>query len=102
VAKQAAASIDELVKQTLLKIVEADGPLRLTGSGKGPPALLSGTAKTTKEAIARIRDADEPLVVESGTGGNARLTLTAAGFARIADVIPEEKIGAAAKALADC
>ncbi len=99
-AKKAAANTDELVKEALLKIADSDAPLRLSGKGEHP-AVFASAAGPKKEAIAKLQDATGPLVVEVGTGKAATAKLTAAGFARIADALPEEKIGTVAKTVAE-
>ncbi len=98
-AKKTTASADELVKEALLKIAGTDGAVRLSGKGDYPPVFASA-AGANKEAIARLKNEGKPLVEESGSGKALQVRLTAAGFARIADSISEEKVGAVAKALA--
>jgi hypothetical protein len=97
VAKKAAVSTDEVVKQALLTIAGSETPLRLAGKGEHPPVF----AKVNKEAVAALTDANKPLVVETGSGKAAKVSITPAGFSFIADAIPEEKVGAAARAIAE-
>jgi hypothetical protein len=99
VAKKASVSDDEVLKNGLLAIATADGPRRLTGKG-APPAVFGGTA-ADKRAIAICQADENPLVVATGSGKNPIVTLTAAGFGRIADTLPEEKVGAVAKGVAE-
>lgn len=97
--KKAAADTDELVKQALLALATADGPMRLVGKGEYP-ALLAGTAAANKDVLAKLQQDGAVLVVETGAAKKATAALTAAGFAHVAGAIPEEKVGAAAKQLA--
>jgi len=97
VAKKAVESTDEAVKRALLAIAESETPLRLTGKGEHPPVF----AKANKDAIAVLTDANKPLVAETGSGKAAKVSITPAGFSFIADALPEEKVGAAARAIAE-
>lgn len=101
-AKRAAATTnpDELVKQALLKIATADGPVRLSGKGD-PAALFVSAAGANKTAIERLKDQSNPLVSEVGAGKSLAVKLTAAGLAMVADAMPEEKVGSAAKEFAE-
>jgi hypothetical protein len=87
---KAVVDIDALVKQSLLKIANASGPLRL--SGKGEDVVLSSTAGANKEAIARLKNEALPLVIESGSGKTATVGLATAGFELIADALTPEKL----------
>ena len=80
--------VDDLIREALLKIAQAETPLKLTGKG-GVFATASGAAK---DAIARLRDETPPLIVENGDGKAATVSLAPAGFERIAASIPEDKI----------
>ncbi|VTT99423.1 unnamed protein product [Gemmataceae bacterium] len=99
-AKKAAANTEELVKQALIALATADGPMRLIGKGDHP-ALLAGTAAANKDVIARLQHEGAPLIAESGAAKKATVSLTAAGFALVAGAIPEEKVGPAARAIAE-
>lgn len=90
---------DELVKQALLKIAIADGPLRL--SGKGNDVVFVGAGKANKEAIALLKDEAQPLIVERGEGKAQTVGLTLAGFERVADAIPAERVVAVVAMLAE-
>ena len=80
----------ELVKQTSLsKIKSADAPMKLSGKGG---LFATSSSGANKEAISRLKDESQPLVVENGSGKTLTVALTPAGFDRIADVIPEEKL----------
>ncbi|HEV3386271.1 MAG TPA: hypothetical protein VG097_15730 [Gemmata sp.] len=87
---KAVVDIDALVKQSLLKIANASGPLRL--SGKGEDAVFSTTAGANKEAIARLKDLALPLVIQNGSGKTATVALTAAGIERVAATLSSEKL----------
>jgi hypothetical protein len=100
VAKKAAANTEELVKQALVALATADTPMRLIGKGDHP-ALLAGTPAANKDVIARLKDEAAPLVVEAGAAKKATVALTAAGFAHVAAALPEEKVGPAARAIAE-
>jgi hypothetical protein len=91
------ATADELVDEALLKLAVADGPMRL--SGKGDPPALFTSAK--KEVTAILKDRAAALVAEAGSGKNAPVQLTAAGFERIAAAVPDDKVGPVAKRLAE-
>ncbi len=85
---KSAADVDALVKQSLHKIANANGPLRLTG--KSEDAVFPTASGANKEAIARLKDESLPLVTLSGSGKAATVELTTAGFERIAGELPEE------------
>jgi hypothetical protein len=97
--KKATPSVDELVSEALLKLATADGPRRLTGKGE-PQALFASTGGAAKQAIERLRYETDPLVTAVGEGKSAPVRLTPAGFRRIVQQLPEESVGAAAKAIA--
>jgi hypothetical protein len=82
--------IDALVKESLLKIANASGPLRL--AGKGEDTVFTSAGGANKQAIAALKDQAIPLVVENGSGKTATVALTAAGFERIADALSAEKL----------
>jgi len=92
------ANPDDLVKQALLKIAMADGLVRL--SGKGEDAVFSSTAGANKEAIARLKNETQPLIVERGEGKAQTVAITPVGFERVADAIPSEKVVAVVSGLA--
>ncbi|HEV3437557.1 MAG TPA: hypothetical protein VG122_09360 [Gemmata sp.] len=92
------ANPDDLVKQALLKIAMADGPVRL--SGKGEDAVFSSTAGANKEAIARLKNETQPLIVERGEGKAQTVALTPIGFERVVDAIPAEKVVSVVSGLA--
>ncbi len=96
---KAAVNPDELVKKALLKIAMADGPVRL--SGKGEDAVFSSAAGANKAAIASLKNEVGPLIVESGEGKSQTVALTPAGFERVADAIPSEKIVSVVSRLAE-
>jgi len=96
---KATTNPDDLVKQALLKIALADGPVRL--SGKGEDAVFSSTAGANKEAIARLKEEGQPLIVERGEGKAQTVALTPAGFERVVDAIPAEKVVSVVSGLAD-
>jgi hypothetical protein len=98
VAKNVAVDVDGLVTQALVKLATADGPLRLTGKGIDPPALFPTGSGTNKEVITRLKSSE--LIAESRSGRNTLVSLTEAGFLKVAGAIPEDKIGAIAKAVA--
>lgn len=80
-------NVDDLVKQALLKIALAESPLRLSGKGDG--FVFSGSTAPIKEAIARLKNETQPLIVEDGSGKAATIALTPAGLEQIVEVIPE-------------
>jgi hypothetical protein len=82
--------IDALVKESLVKIASAGGSLRL--AGKGEDVVFAGAGGANKQAIALLKDPNLPLVVENGTGKTATVSLTLAGFERIADALFPEKL----------
>jgi hypothetical protein len=94
---KATVNIDDLVKQALLKIALAETPLRLTG--KGGEAVFATVAGANKEAIARLKDEAKPLIVERGLGKKQTVGILPAGFERIVDVLPPEKIGSVVSVL---
>lgn len=98
-AKKAAANTDELVKQALVKLV-AEGPFRMTGRGDHPP-LFASAAGANRDVIARLKDQTRPLVAENGAGRAAMLVLTPAGLELAAGAMPHEKVGAAARGIAE-
>jgi len=91
--------IDSIVLQSLLKIANAPGPLRL--SGKGEDVVFTSTAGANKEAIIRLKDAGLPLVIEIGNGKAVTVGLTPAGFERIAAQLSLEKIATVAEGLSN-
>lgn len=96
-------SIDDLVNGALRTVAEATGSLRLVGKAKEgeAPALFPGATGANKDAIAALTATDTPLISVSGSGKSQEVTgLTAAGFARVAGSLPEEKVGAVMKAIA--
>jgi hypothetical protein len=97
--KKAAADTGDLVKQALLTIATADGPVRLSGK-LGHPAVFASAAGANKAAIARLKDGAQPLVAETGSGKTLTVKLTPHGFETIADAVPEEKVGPLARGLA--
>lgn len=97
--KAGGPSVDELVSQALVKLATSETPFRLTGKGD-PPALFPSAAGAAREAIARLQDGSAPLIRLVGTGKAAAVRLTPAGFQRIVGHLPEENVGAAAKAVA--
>ncbi len=97
--KMAAVSLGELVRVALLKAADA-GEVALTGK----EGLFTSAAGANKEAIAECKNVETPLLVVLRKEGKAEIvTLTRAGYERIADEIPEEKVGSLAKRIAsDC
>ena len=97
----AAVPVEDVVRQKLLELATADGPRRLEKkAGAEHPPLFPSTAGAAKEVLARVKDPQRPLVAVVGTGKGESARLTAAGFARIADGLPEEKVGGAARVVA--
>jgi hypothetical protein len=95
---KAKASAEEQVRNALLKAAASLGPVKLTGKTDGLFASASGA---NGDAIKELRNADEPLLSAVGKDGKAELvTLTAAGFERIAGELPEEQVGVVAKRVA--
>ena len=88
-ATKAKANTDNLVKQALLKIALSESSLRLTGKGDG--FVFASAAAANKDAIARLKNESQPLVIEQGEGKAATLALSRAGLEQILDVIPSEK-----------
>jgi hypothetical protein len=80
--------VDALVKQSLHKIANANGPVRFTG--KSEDAVFPTASGVNKETIARLKDESQPLVTVNGSGKAATVELTTAGFERIASELPEE------------
>jgi hypothetical protein len=97
--KAAGPSVEELVTRALVDVATADGPRRMSGKGDHP-AVFTTTAGGNKEAIARLKDADPPLVTISGKGKTETVRLTASGFREALPHIPEDKVGGVAKGLA--
>lgn len=97
---KAAVSVDELVSGALAKLATADGPMRLSGKGDHP-ALFATASGAAKEAIGRLQGDTEPLVAVVGTAKAATVRLTPAGFRRVVQQVPEERVGPAAKGLAE-
>ena len=91
---KAVVDIDKLVNEGLLKIAESESPLRSRGKTGTVYEKATGPYKL---AIERLKDPLSPLAVEGESG----LKLTPAGFARIEKDIAPERVGAAAKSLAD-
>jgi hypothetical protein len=90
------ASVDDLVKNALRTVATTRGPMRLTGKGGDPPALFASASGANKDAIAILKADEKPLIAID----DSAITLTPAGFGRVADSIPEEQLGAAARAVA--
>lgn len=87
---QSTAATDNLVHQALLKIALSEAPLRLTG--KGEDAIFASASAASKAAMAVLKAERQPLIVEGGTGKNLSVSLTQAGFERIREAIPAEKL----------
>lgn len=96
-AKQSRINVDELVKDALLKIAQAESPVRLSGKGEHPVVF----SKANKGAIDKLKDPTAPLVQEVGKGKSLEVKLTLAGFKQIADAIPEDTVGAATRRVAE-
>lgn len=92
-------SVDDLVKGAVLKLATGEGPMRLSGKGDHPP-LFGSAAGPSKDAIAKLQAADNPLIHTVGTGKTTTVKLTAAGFALALPSIPEDKVGPLAKQFA--
>jgi hypothetical protein len=100
VAKKASGpSVDEVVRDALLKVATSEIPLRPSGKGDHP-ALFASTRGANKEALSRCVDEAEPLLAVVGSGKAATVRLTAAGFRHVLPHLPEEKVGGSAKAIA--
>jgi hypothetical protein len=89
-------SVDGLVHKALLAIAEAEAPRKLTGKG----GVFPSSSAAVKDAIAQLADPACPLVAETGSGKSATVSLTPAGFERIADEVPAEKLAAVVSRLA--
>jgi hypothetical protein len=105
VGKKAAApkaTAEDLVRQKLLELATADGPMRLEPKkgAEHPPLFPPRAAGAVKEALARVKDPQQPLVAVLGSGEGEAVRLTAAGFGLIADRLPDDRVGAVAKAVA--
>ncbi len=94
-AKKPAVDTDALITQALLTVATADRPPRLAGKGDSPALFQSktGANKAPIEAIASF-------VTVTGKGADEAVQLTAAGFTKIAGLLPEDRVGSAAKAVA--
>lgn len=95
----AGPSVEELVSGALVAIAIAEAPVRLAGKGEHP-AIFSSTSGANKDALAKLKEADPPLVEVAGKGKAETVRLTAAGFQHVLPQLPEEKVGDSAKALA--
>jgi hypothetical protein len=91
-------SVEELVRNALLKAATSAEPVKLAGKGDG---LFSSTSGANKDAIEACRNAEKPLLSVVGKNGKAELVaLAPAGFERIASELPEEQVGVVAKRVA--
>jgi hypothetical protein len=96
---KAKVSVEELVRNALLKAASSAGPLKLTGKTDG---LFPSASGTNGDAIKELRGADEPLLSVVGKDGKAELVaLAPAGFERIAGDLPDERVGTLAKRVAE-
>lgn len=98
-AKKPAVDTDTLVTEALLKVAAADTPPRLAGKGD-TPALFPGKTGVNKTVLDALLTASGPLVSVSGKGADEAVRLTRSGFERVAGQLPEDRVGAVAKALA--
>jgi hypothetical protein len=96
------AAINTLVTNALVTLATADGKRRLvTAKGGEHPPLFGSNSGANKDAIARCKSEDRPLVRIVGKGKTESVELTAAGFELILPQLPEEKVGAVARPLAE-
>ena len=92
------ADKESLVKEALLTIARAEGPLRLTGKGPNPAVVMP---KTDKAVVAQLRDPSDPLIWESGKDAEPRVGLTAAGFRMVVGDLADENVGSVARGVAE-
>ena len=98
-----AEDIDKAVREALLKVATSDTPFKLSGKATPTthPGLFASTAGANKPAIEQIQAADDPLLAEDKKDKKVCVRLTAAGFQKVLPELPEEKIGEAAKQVAE-